>query len=205
MTEPRNTDAGQQPGAEQGSAGAGQPPPVRTGWSKVLLAVTGLLGLAALGYLGVQEALRARLASDGMAAPSVQMERYLGGKLALSDLKGKVVMLDFWATWCPPCQAEMPSLIKLAKEYEGKGLVFVAASRDEMPDAPMFVQEFVQSRMPELAQYVVYAPDEMATVFQVTALPTLYFLDREGRVVDAQRGAMSESALRARIERALEQ
>lgn len=205
MTEPRNADAGQQPGTEQGSAGAGQPPRARPGWSKALLMVTGLLGFAALGYLGVQEAMRARLASDGMAAPSVQMETYAGGKLALSDLKGKVVMLDFWATWCPPCQAEMPSLIKLAKEYEGKGLVFVAASRDELPDAPMFVQEFVQSRMPELGQYVVYAPDELAAVFQVTALPTLYFLDREGRVVDAQRGALSEAALRARIERALEQ
>ena len=99
--------------------------------------------------------------------------------------------------------AEMPSLIKLAKEYEDKGLVFVAASRDEMPDAPLFVQEFVQSRMPELAPYVVFAPDELAAVFQVTALPTLYFLDRKGQVVDAQRGMLSEAALRQRIERAL--
>lgn len=201
MTEQRNTDAGQQQGA--GQEGAGQPPS-RHGWSKVLLVVTGLLGMAGLGYLGVQEALRQRLASDGMAAPSVKMEKYEGGTLSLADLKGKVVMLDFWATWCPPCQAEMPSLIKLAKEYEGKGLVFVAASRDEMPDAPMFVQEFVVSRMPELGQYVVYAPDEVAAVFQVTALPTLYFLDREGRVVDAQRGMLTEDALRRRIERALE-
>ncbi|WNG41962.1 TlpA family protein disulfide reductase [Archangium minus] len=161
--------------------------------------------MAGLGYLGVQEALRQRLAADGMAAPSVKMEKYEGGTLSLADLKGKVVMLDFWATWCPPCQAEMPSLIKLAKEYEGKGLVFVAASRDEMPDAPLFVQEFVVSRMPDLGPYVVYAPDEVAAVFQVTALPTLYFLDREGRVVDAQRGMLTEDALRRRIERALEQ
>ncbi|MFY0580010.1 TlpA family protein disulfide reductase [Cystobacter fuscus] len=97
----------------------------------------------------------------------------------------------------------MPSLLKLAKEYEDKGLVFVAASRDEMPDAPLFVQEFVQSRMPELAPYVVFAPDELAAIFQVTALPTLYLLDRKGQVVDSQRGMMSEAALRQRIERAL--
>ncbi len=202
MTEQRNADAGQQPGTGQDGEGAGQKP-AHQGWSRLLLWVTGFLGVAALAYLGVQEALRARLASDGTLAPTVKMEKYGGGTMSLSDLHGKVVMLDFWATWCPPCQAEMPYLVKLAKEYESKGLVFVAASRDEMPDAPMFVQEYVVSRMPELGPYVVYAPDEVAALFQVTALPTLYFLDREGRVVDAQRGALSEDALRRRIEQAL--
>ncbi|HYO56903.1 TlpA family protein disulfide reductase [Archangium sp.] len=203
MTEQRNADAGGQPVTGQEGAGAGQPP-TRQGWSKVVLLVTGLLGVAGLSYLGVQEALRARLSSDGTVAPSIPMETYDGKKMSLADLRGKVVMLDFWATWCAPCQAEMPSLVKLAKEFEGKGLVFVAASRDEMPDAPLFVEEFVVSRMPDLGRYVVYAPDEVAAAFQVTALPTLYFLDREGRVVDAQRGAMSEPALRRRIEMALE-
>lgn len=189
---------------EQENAGAGQPPQQPGhGWSKVLLVVTALLGLGALGYLGVQEALRGRLAPDGTAAPDFKMKTYNGGTVSLSDLRGKVVMLDFWATWCPPCQEEMPSLIKLAKEYEGKGLVFVAASRDDMPDAPLFVAEYVKSRMPELAPYVTYAPDEMAVAFQVNALPTLYFLDKEGKVVDAQRGMLSEDALRRRVERAL--
>lgn len=202
MTEQRNADAGGRP--EQVGEGSGKQPG-RHGWSKVLLVVTALLGVAGLAYLGVQEALRARLTSDGTTAPSIPMQTYDGKQMSLADLRGKVVMLDFWATWCPPCQAEMPYLIKLAKEYEPKGLVFVAASRDEMPDAPMFVEEFVMSRMPDLAPYVVYAPDEMAAAFQITALPTLYFLDREGRVVDAQRGAMSEDALRRRIERALAQ
>ncbi|MBM7114422.1 TlpA family protein disulfide reductase [Archangium primigenium] len=191
MTEPLNSDAG-------------SPPPARHGWSKVVLVVTALLGLAGLSYLGVQQALRARLASNGTVAPAVKMQRYEKGTLSLADLEGKVVMLDFWATWCAPCQAEMPSLVKLAKEYESKGLVFVAASRDDMPDAPLFVQEFILSRMPDLAPYVVFAPDEIAATFQVTALPTLYFLDRRGQVVDAQRGMLSESELRQRIERALQ-
>jgi thiol-disulfide isomerase/thioredoxin len=188
---------------EQENAGAGQRRPGQYGWSKVLLVVTGLLGLAGLAYLGVQEALRARLTPDGAVAPDFKLQKYDGGTMALSDLRGKVVMLDFWATWCPPCHEEMPSLVKLAKEYEGKGLAFVAASRDDMPDAPLFVEEYVKSRMPELAPYVVYASDELAMAFQVNALPTLYFLDREGRVVDAQRGMLSEDALRRRVERAL--
>ena len=173
------------------------------GWSKGLLVVSGLLGVAGVGYLTVEEARRASLASDGMVAPTVKLEKYDGGHMTLADHKGKVVMLDFWATWCGPCAAEMPALVKLAKEYESQGLVFVAASRDDMPDAPLFVQEFVVSRLPELGRFVVYAPDELAAIFQVSALPTLYFLDREGKVVDAQRGALSEAALRQRIERAL--
>ncbi len=173
--------------------------------SKVLLGLTAVFGLAGLVYLGVMEAQRTKLMPDGAAPPSFQMERYAGGKLALSDLRGKVVMLDFWATWCPPCQEEMPSLVKLAKEYESQGLVFIAASRDDDDVKEELVRQFVDRFLPELGQYVVYANDEVATAFKVEALPTLYFLDREGKVTDAVRGMMSEPALRRRIENALKQ
>jgi thiol-disulfide isomerase/thioredoxin len=173
--------------------------------SKLLLGLTAVFGLAGLLYLGVMEAQRSKLVPEGAAPPSFQMERYGGGKLALSDLRGKVVMLDFWATWCPPCQEEMPSLVKLAKEYESQGLVFVAASRDDDDVREEVVRQFVDRYLPELGQYVVYAGDDVATAFKVEALPTLYFLDREGKVTDAVRGMLSEPALRRRIENALNQ
>jgi thiol-disulfide isomerase/thioredoxin len=187
---------------EQGSGGADEAQGQHD-WSKVALVVLAALGLAAGVYLGVDEAKRGRMVPDGEAVPAFRMDRYAGGTLSLTDLKGKVVMLDFWATWCPPCQEEMPALVKLAKEYEDKGLVFVAASRDDLPLGAAEVDAFVKQRLPALAPYVVYAPDEMAVAFQVNALPTLYFLDREGRVVDAQRGMLTEDALRQRVERAL--
>lgn len=173
--------------------------------SKVLLGLTAMFGLAGLVYLGVMEAQRTKLVPDGAAPPSFHMERHGGGKLALSDLRGKVVMLDFWATWCPPCQEEMPSLVKLAKEYESQGLVFVAASRDDDDVKEELVNQFVNRHLPDLEPYVVYANDEVATAFRVEALPTLYFLDRDGKVTDAVRGMMSEPALRRRIENALKQ
>jgi thiol-disulfide isomerase/thioredoxin len=173
--------------------------------SKLLLGLTAVFGLAGLLYLGVMEAQRSKLVPDGAAPPSFQMERYGGGKLALSDLRGKVVMLDFWATWCPPCQEEMPSLLKLAKEYESQGLVFVAASRDDDDVKEEVVTQFIDRYLPDLAPYVVYADDEVAMAFKVEALPTLYFLDREGKVTDAVRGMMSEPAIRRRIENALKQ
>ena len=184
------------------------PPPVRSkgeGASKVLLILTAVFGLAGVVYLGVMEAQRTTLVPDGAAPPSFVMERYGGGKLALSDLRGKVVMLDFWATWCPPCQEEMPSLVKLAKEYEGQGLAFVAASRDDDDVKEELVRQFLGRNLPELEPYVVFANDEVAMAFRVEALPTLYFLDREGKVIDAVRGMMSESAIRRRIENALKQ
>jgi thiol-disulfide isomerase/thioredoxin len=171
----------------------------------VLLGLTAVFGLAGLLYLGVMEAQRGKLVPDGASSPSFQMERYRGGKLALSDLRGKVVMLDFWATWCPPCQEEMPSLVKLAKEYESQGLVFVAASRDDDDVKEELVDQFVKSHLPELAPYAVYANDDVARAFRVEALPTLYFLDREGKVTDAVRGMMPEASIRRRIESALKQ
>ncbi|WP_171411700.1 TlpA family protein disulfide reductase [Corallococcus exercitus] len=180
-----------------------KPPGSRGDGAKTALAVVAVLGLAALAFMGVREAQRARLVPDGASPPSFQMTKHAGGELALSDLKGRVVMLDFWATWCPPCREEMPSLVKLAKEYESQGLVFVAASRDDGATATQEVDYFLQRFQPELRPYVVYADDTVARAFQVNALPTLYFLDRDGKVMDAQRGMLSEDGLRRRIERAL--
>lgn len=185
------------------SEGPFAPPPARGGLAKWVLIIVGGLGCVVLVILGIQEAQRARLVADGTKPPAFQLQRFTGGTLTLEELKGQVVMLDFWATWCPPCREEMPSLVKLAKEYESQGLVFVAANRDDPDSAPSEVRAFVNRHQPDLAPYIVYAPDEMAMAFQVSALPTLYFLDREGKVVDAQRGMLSEDALRRRIERAL--
>ncbi|RKH38159.1 TlpA family protein disulfide reductase [Corallococcus sicarius] len=180
-----------------------KPPGSRGDRAKTVLSVVAVLGLGALAFLGVREAQRKRLMPDGVSPPAFQMEKHEGGSLALADLKGRVVMLDFWATWCPPCREEMPSLVKLAKEYESQGLVFVAASRDDGATAKQEVDYFLQRFQPELRPYVVYADDNVARAFQVNALPTLYFLDADGKVVDAQRGMLSEDGLRRRIERAL--
>ncbi|WP_426750157.1 TlpA family protein disulfide reductase [Myxococcus sp. Y35] len=188
------------------SIGAPPPAPKKAGGgTKVVLGLLAALGLGGVVYLGVLEAQRAKLVPDGASMPSMEMPRHGGGTLKLEDLKGQVVMLDFWATWCPPCREEMPALVKLAKEYEPQGLVFVAASRDDGDRAPQLVESFMRNHLPDLAPYVVYADDDVARAFQVSALPTLYFLDRDGKVMDAQRGALSEDGIRRRIERALKQ
>jgi len=179
------------------------PPVRRSPSSKALLYIAGTLGVAGVLALGVIEARRSTGVPSGSSAPQVRMNRYGGGTLALSDLHGRVVMLDFWATWCTPCLQEMPSLVKLAKEYEGRGLAFVAASRDDSDTAPRVVDAYVKRHLQALGPHVVFAGDDVASLFQVQALPTLYFLDRQGKVTESQRGSMSEDELRAKIEAAL--
>jgi len=182
---------------------AARPTGARVGrWLTGLLVV---LLLSAIAYLGVREAQDGALLRKGSAAPSFRLARYEGGTLALDELRGKVVMLDFWATWCPPCVAELPSLSKLAKEFEAKGLVLVAAHRDEGSAARADVGRFVAKRAPELAQNIVFANDATAAKYRIDAIPTLYFIGRDGKVIDSYSGYASESVLRSRIERALAQ
>ena len=169
-------------------------------WTITILAL--LLGIS-LAYLGIKDAKQGEGVRVGSPAPAFTVERYGGGTVSLADLRGKVVMLDFWATWCPPCVAEMPGLVKLAREYEAKGLVFLAASRDEHETAATQVGLFVSQRVPELAKSAAFAGDEMARSYRVEVLPTMYLIGRDGRIVEEHSGYASESSLRRSIEAAL--
>lgn len=174
----------------------------RLGNAFMSLLVIGILASAV--YLGVDEARRQQLKPDGVEAPDFTLPRAVGGTLSLSQHRGKVVMLDFWATWCPPCVEEMPSLVRLAQQYESKGLVFVAANRDDPDEAASLVSEFARRRVPDLLPYVVFADDDVSDAYQVRALPTVYFVGRDGRVLDAHSGGVSEATLRRWVEAALE-
>ena len=110
--------------------------------SKTVIALAIALGIVAVVVMAVYEARSAKTVDGGSSAPTFEIDKLGGGKIALADLKGKVVMLDFWATWCPPCREEIPSLVKLTKEYESKGLTFVAASRDDPPDEKVRARRF---------------------------------------------------------------
>jgi thioredoxin-like negative regulator of GroEL len=99
----------------------------------------------------------------------------------------------------------MPALSKLAREYEGKGLVFLAVNRDEPEIAPAQVGAFVAQRAPELAKSVAFADDHIAMSYGVDELPLMYLIGRDGRIIDSYAGYASEAALRRRIESALAQ
>jgi cytochrome c biogenesis protein CcmG/thiol:disulfide interchange protein DsbE len=137
-------------------------------------------------------------------APAFSFERLGGGTVSSAELKGQVVILDFWATWCGPCREEMPWLVKVAQEYQSKGVTFVAANIDDPDEQKAAVGIYVDS-IPELKPFAVFGDAEDGARFQVRALPTTYVIDRKGMIVAAQTGQASERSVRRWLDKALEQ
>lgn len=188
-------------GSEEPAGGVAEAAPRRFPVLPVALLAMGIAGLL---WSGIQEARRARPAITGQQeAPPFRLEKFGGGSISSSELRGKVVMLDFWATWCGPCISEMPTLLKLAGEYEPRGVVFLAASRDEPSVAKVQVGMFIDRRAPALARYAAFADDGTADAFAVSAIPTMVLIDRKGQLHASYLGAASERAWRARIEAVL--
>ena len=130
-------------------------------------------------------------------APPFALKDLAGKPLSLAGLRGKVVLLNFWATWCKPCRAEIPDLIDLQARYAGK-LQIVGLSVDD--DAPEGVQKFVQAS--GINYPVALAPPGLRELYGgIPALPTSFVLDTEGRVVQKHTGlrdpALYETEIRA--------
>lgn len=172
--------------------------------SKLVTRGLAALVVALVVFQGVREARGESLLEEGEAVPPLLAPKLGGGQFKLEELKGRPVMLDFWATWCKPCQAEMPDLIRIAREYRDRGLVFVAADRIET-DHPANVGVYMDQVAPDRPDNmtVVFADEPTIGRFKAVALPTLYLISPEGKVVEAYRGLTSEREIRAAVERTL--
>jgi peroxiredoxin len=114
------------------------------------------------------------------AAPDFTLSGLHGQPIALRELKGKVVFLNFWATWCPPCKAEMPSMERLHRRYRDRGFTILAVSIDGGSDRP--VREFVKTH--GLTFLIGLDPNvEVANLYGVRALPSTFLIDRSGDTV----------------------
>ena len=116
---------------------------------------------------------------DHPAAPDFTLPGPDGRKLSLKDYRGKVVFLNFWATWCESCREEMPSMERLYQEFKGKGLEIVAVNvKDKRPDALAFVKEL------KLNYPVLMDPEgEVGLLYGAFGLPVTYLIDRKGVVL----------------------
>lgn len=118
--------------------------------------------------------------------------------MRLSDLRGKAVLLNFWATWCGPCRTEMPALERLWQERGRDGFVVLGLSDDESPGD---VLAYVADR--SVTYPIAFATASQKRDYAVTALPTSYLVDRAGRVRYMVYGAYPEALLRDQVGRLL--
>jgi len=117
-------------------------------------------------------------ASAAPPAPEVSARTRSGEPFALSALKGRVVLLDFWAPWCVPCRASFPFLDSLHAKYASQGLAVVGLTLEEREKAVAAFLDAVPVRFP----VVVDATGRAGEAFGVVAMPTTFLIDREGRI-----------------------
>jgi thiol-disulfide isomerase/thioredoxin len=130
------------------------------------------------------------IAKQNLLAPDFVLPQLDGTPLRLSDYRGKVVLLDFWATWCDPCREETPHFIELEQEYADRGLQIIGVSMD---DTSSPVREFYE-------QFHVNYPLVMGDAKTgeayggVLGLPIIFLLDRDGRIVAKHMGSTKAEA-----------
>lgn len=117
--------------------------------------------------------------------------------LRLSDLRGSVVVMNFWASWCLACREEHPVLVRAARRYEGHGVRFVGVLfQDKPPDARRFLRELGQTGYPNLMDRETH----VAIDYGVYGVPETFFLDRTGRVAHKHIGPVTDSLMKAVVD-----
>lgn len=138
----------------------------------------------------------------GFLAPNFTLNGIDGKPYTLSKFRGKAVLINLWATWCPPCRAEMPAIEIIYQEFRDQGFIVLAVNATSQ-DEPSAIAPF-------LDQYGITFPvllDEtgnISTIYKLQSLPSSYFIDRQGVVQEVIIGGpMSEALLRTRVEQIL--
>ena len=124
------------------------------------------------------------------SAPDFTLKSLEGREINLASLKGKVVLLDFWATWCGPCRESIPHLVDLFKNYQAKGLEVIGMSLDK--GETEVVRRFSHSM--GISYPIILTPEEVSRKFGVTALPTTFLIDKEGKIQEKMIGFNSKIA-----------
>lgn len=149
-----------------------------------------------------QQAEHATQVQSGAALVALQLADMDGRTRSLAEWKDKVVVVNFWATWCAPCREEMPEFSRISQEYAAKGVQFVGIGID----TPVNVQKFI-AESPVAYPLLVGAGDAMQAAATIgntlMALPFTAVLNRQGQVVQTKLGKMQRPELESAIRRAL--
>lgn len=170
-------------------------------WRRVaLIGAFVIVGLAwiQLGRVPADSASTSLFVSPrvGSSAPDFTLARSDGETVTLSDLQGQAVILNFWATWCAPCRAEMPALERVYQAGQDKGLVVLGVNQMEPKER---VERFL-AEMKVTFPIVLDFDAEVGRIYRVYAMPTTYFIDRQGVIRDVVIGGpLSEALLQSKV------
>jgi len=134
---------------------------------------------------------QARKVAVGEPAPDFHLPGLEGGDVSLSQFRGKVVFLNFWASWCPPCRMEMPSMERLNEVYGGKNFVMLAVNTEGEPDG---ARRFLQNN-PHSFRVLLDSEGKVHTMYGVFKFPETFLIDPEGRIVEHIIGARDWSSV----------
>ena len=162
--------------------------------------VAGLLGFALGGWLSME---RSNVLRDGQRYEDFELPDVNGRNRRLSELEGRVIVLNFWATWCPPCVAELPMLSDLERRHRARGLTIVGVAEDDANDVRKFLLRYPSSYLQLLAN--PFGESISARYGNLRrVLPFTVVIDRDGVKAWQHFGAVSEAQLMAVLEPLLE-
>ncbi|MFI5293717.1 MAG: peroxiredoxin family protein [Thermodesulfovibrionales bacterium] len=119
-------------------------------------------------------------------APDFVLKDIEGKDIQLSRFKGKMVVLEFWATWCPPCKATIPELIAMQEKYAGKGLVVLGISIDEGGDLASKLSAF--SKANKINYPILLGSEEVSRAYGIMSVPATFLIGKDNKIITAYKG-----------------
>ena len=163
----------------------------------VIAVVGGIAGLLAYGFTRDSRYIQSPLVAK--EAPSFTLALFDGGTLTLKDLRGKAVLVNFWASWCVPCRAEARALESAWQKYKDRGVVFLGVNiQDREDDARAFMKEFGITYLNGRDE-----SGKIAIDYGVWGIPETFFLDPQGRITYKHAGELRAPIIETKLDEAL--
>ena len=150
--------------------------------------------------LGVKKAPEAGI-EIGAMAPNFILQDLDGNLVKLSDLKGKAVVINFWASWCQFCLDEMPDFQKVAQKYDGKAII-LGVNRGEKPETAL---DYARNKLPVSVMYPILldSNEDVSNVYVLRGMPVTYFINKDGIITNRFFGKITREIMEQEIEEAL--
>jgi len=158
------------------------PSAMRRNTSTILVVAIGVILTGVLGICGIS------WSEDGLQAKPFTLPSLNRQSVSLSDHKGNIILINFWATWCRDCVQEMPELEKLYRKYQGKGLSILAIALDR--EGQSAVETFLQKENLDLTYPILLDPEEkVARAYRLSWVPVTIMVGQEGKIIETVLGA----------------